>query len=144
MNELDILFEIFNYLNCIDYNVETHSPSYSNSNPNFHKTNSSITNDSQENKIRTRITINNNVGIDHFSPYDNKDFIYEKKRKKNNENLFSDKEEERNESHVSGSSSYYNGFNKNDLYKKNIKYCKKRIKERINHKKMINIVQIIN
>ena len=134
MNELDILFEIFNYLNCIDYNVETPNPNNTNSNPNSHKTNSSISNESKENKIKTRITINNGVGIGYFSPYDNKEFIYEKKKKTNIDNIFSDKEEERNESHVSGSSSYYNGFNKNDLYKKNIKYCKKRIKERINYK----------
>ena len=54
MNELDILFEIFNYLNCIDYNVCNTNSDLSSSNYNSSKTNSTINYDSHDNKTKKK------------------------------------------------------------------------------------------
>ena len=74
MNELDILFEIFSYLNCIDYNMDI-PKSNSNTNDNSYKENI-VT----ENDIKEKIDINNE--LNNFIQKNN-EFIYEKKQKTN-------------------------------------------------------------
>jgi len=150
MNDLDILYEIFNYLKCIEHNVDIPSPLLS-SNDNSKKTNST-----------EKSNINNDLNTNNFK---NKEFIYEKKHKAIFDNYLYEKEEEKNDDIFTNEKNInnnllYKGYdnnnnsinnnyirfeNKNDLYgdiinykedeNKNKKYIKKRIKEIIIHKK---------
>ena len=130
MNELDILFEIFNYLNCIDYNVDNIPISINESTDK----NSSI----KTNKLYNRKKFMSN-DINNYIQKENNEFIYERKHKKIFSNFIHKKEEEKNEEKNS-SKSINNKLlnNTDDKYsinskedKNNKKYSKKRIKERI-------------
>ena len=188
MNELDILFEIFNYLNCIDYNVDMPISIVSNSN----KSMSTPKNEFSDFRANQKPYINNGIETMNTNDNSNSGYIYEKKQKHFIENFVYNsnkkKEEEKNDDKKTKFES--NAFNKNDtnttesisteskkdvysnyseaknpsdLYRdfvnnnnnnfsenKNIKYYKKRIKERIIHKKPIrnnttnNLIEKVN
>jgi len=157
MNELDILFELFNYLNCIDYNVEDHNSFLGMDDEDLNKDN----NNAQEESF-SRITkekMEKNLFIDKkYEKNKTKNFIYEKKNKKqfekypnkndeeeknddNNTNIIGSKVEKRistneisfsvnqNENMNSASENLINNNNK-----KSQKYSKKIIQEKINKK----------
>ena len=118
MNELDILFELFSYLNCIDYNICL-TNSLLNLNDNSFQNNNLIQEEPiyEDNKKKDCIYINNNYEIsfknENASEKANekekgKEFIYEKKNKKFFENFMYDKEEEEK-----------NDENKNNIFLKN-------------------------
>jgi hypothetical protein len=90
MNELDILFELFSYLNCIDYNICL-TNSLLNLNDNSFQNNNLIQEEPiyEDNKKKDCIYINNNYEIsfknENASEKANekekgKEFIYEKKK----------------------------------------------------------------
>ena len=159
MNELDILFELFNYLNCIDYNVEDHNSFLGIEDEDLNKDNNNNNNAQEESFSRiTKEKMEKNLFIDK-KPEKNKTkkFIYEKKNQKqfekypnkndeeekndDNINIFGSKVEKRistnemsfsvkqNENMNSASENLNNNNNKNTQ-----KYSKKIIQEKINKK----------
>ena len=135
MNELDILFEIFNYLNCIDYNIDTPM-----SNNQSSKKNISIKTNKPYNKkkiLYNDVTVNNSV------PKDSTEFIYERKHKKIFSNYTYKKEEEKNSEKNSSNKKINNKSVIDDRFITNYddsskKYLKKRIKERIIYQRSSN------
>ena len=81
MNELDVLFELFNYLNCIDYNIDVPN-SFSSTNEKLNELNNiqeeSFENFHKEKMITNSIYINKNEK--------NNTFVYSKKNKELLEN----------------------------------------------------------
>ena len=101
MNELDLLFELFNYLNCIDYNVEV-SNSILDINENMEQISNIIQNDNFENDNKENININNiqnnySKKNDKNKSDKNKQFIYKKKFKNLSQNNLTKNEEEKND-----------------------------------------------
>ena len=161
MNELDVLFEIFNYLNCIDYNAENQN-SFVNMNKNQYE-NLNKDNNKQEESLSdiTKESMDNNLLFDKKHEKNiSKKFIYEKKNNKqfmkypnkskeeekndenNNlirngtENAFSTNEigfSMTNKNEKINSLGYENIINNNNINKTQ-KYSKKIIQEGINKK----------
>ena len=100
MNELDVLFEIFNYLNCIDYNVENQN-SFVNMNENeIEDLNKNIINMQEESLSKiTKEKIDEDLLFNKKNEKNiSKKFIYEKKNKKQFvKNPNKNKEEEKND-----------------------------------------------
>ena len=156
MNELDVLFELFNYLNCIDYNVEDHNSFLGIDDEDLNQDN----NDNNQEESFSRITkekINKSLLFDKKSDKNKtKKFVYEKKNQKqfekfqnkndeeekndDNNNIIGSKKEKKisaNEMSFSVSqnenikSARENIINNNN---KTQKYSKKIIQEKINKK----------
>ena len=159
MNELDIIFEIFNYLNCIDYNVGNHN-SFINMNKNKDENlnkNNNIIEESLSNI--TKEIMDKNLVFDKKNI--SKQFIYEKKNNKqfmkypnknkeeeknyeNNNTIRNDAEKTFSTNELSlsmksknekmNSLGFENIVNNNNNMNKTQKYSKKIIQERINKK----------
>ena len=132
MNELDILFELFSYLNCIDYNICL-TNSLLNLNDNSFQNNNMIQeeqiSDHNNNKKKDCIYINNNYDNNYnisFNKNENintnektnekeklKEFIYEKKNKKFFQNCMNEKEEEKNDENINNIFLTNNNYNRN-------------------------------
>ena len=161
MNELDVLFEIFNYLNCIDYNVENQN-SFVNINKNQDGNLNKDNNIKEESLSKiTKERMDKNLVIDKNNEKNiSKKFIYEKKNKKQfvkfpNKNKEEEKNDENNSIIRNGAEKAFStneinfavtnhnekvnslGFENiinNNIINKNQKYSKKIIQERINKK----------
>ena len=154
MNELDVLFELFKYLNCIDYNIDLPNSAY---NQNEQTNNNIMQDESLNSSIREKMK--NNDYLDNSGNKNekfinksikSKHFIYEKKNKKLYDNYLRKNEEEKNnenknkvgidknlhkKEYESKNEVYEEVINTNiDKDNKNIRYSKKIIQERINKK----------
>ena len=99
MNELDILFELFSYLNCIDYNICLTSSLLNLDNSN-QGSNMTQEESSFNNKYKERICINNtydnSFNKDEKEKHIGKKYIYEKKNKQIFDSIIFETEEEKN------------------------------------------------
>lgn len=154
MNELDVLFELFKYLNCIDYNIDLPNSIYD---QNEQINNNIIQEESLSNSIKEKMK-NSDYSDNSGSKNENiinkniksKHFIYEKKNKKLFDNYLRKNEEEKNNENKIKNGINKNFYkteyeNKNEVYEevintnidkdnKSIRYSKKIIQERINKK----------
>ena len=159
MNELDVLFEIFNYLNCIDYNVENQNSIVNMNNKKDEILNKD--NNMKEESLSKITSVDKNMFIDKKHEKNiSKKFIYEKKNQKQfmkypNKNKEEEKNDENNNINTNGAEKAFStneincsvtnknerinsfGFDNiinNNNNNKTQKYSKKIIQERINKK----------
>ena len=97
MNELDVLFELFNYLNCIDYNIDVPN-SLSSANENLNQFNNLVQEESFDNFSKEKIpnNLSENSSNNNEKCIKNNNFIYTKKNKKLFDNYLVKNEEEKN------------------------------------------------